>query len=290
MLRASRLILLGIVPILFGGGCSRLPRQSGAPLIATQMAPDIVTLDVVWVRFPLGDAEINGSLWTDIDEQQFPVELRRRLTANGIRAGVIGTRIPVKLEQLLKLSGEAPSPDAESEPVDLENEPTVRRRLLQMGSGKRTHIVCTGDRMRHAALSVLIRGDDGQVNGRTYQKAMGILATKAFPQGDGRVRLELMPELEYGDAQRRFDPGEGVLKVEFSPPREKFDLLRMETTLSPGQMLILTTIPDRPGSLGYQYFTEQTTDRTEQKLLLVRLSQTQYDDLFSADPLAPSAE
>ena len=56
--------------------------------------------------------------------------------------------------------------------------------------------------------------------------------------------------------------------------------------LSPGQILVITCLPERPGSLGYQYFTEQMPDNVVQKLLLIRLAQTRYDDLFVTE--APS--
>ena len=39
-------------------------------------------------------------------------------------------------------------------------------------------------------------------------------------------------------------------------------------------------MPNRPGSLGHHFFTERQ-DRPEQKLLIIRLSQTQHDGLFN---------
>ena len=44
-------------------------------------------------------------------------------------------------------------------------------------------------------------------------------------------------------------------------------------------MLVLTSLPNRQGSLGHHFFTE-TNGRLEQKLLIIRLSQTQHDGLF----------
>jgi hypothetical protein len=147
-------------------------------------------------------------------------------------------------------------------------------------AGRPAKIICTGEHARHAELSVLIRGADGQVNGRTYRKVMGLLGIKAFPQGDSRVRLEVVPELEHGDSARRFEPSDGAMRVEFSPPHEKFELMRMESMLSPGQLLLITCRPERPGSLGYQFFTDAKGAKAEQKLLLVRLLLARYDNLF----------
>ena len=45
-------------------------------------------------------------------------------------------------------------------------------------------------------------------------------------------------------------------------------------------MLIVSSLPNRPGSVGHYFFTENEA-RLEQKLLIVRLAQTQHDGLFS---------
>lgn len=279
--------------LALGGGCAKLSRSGQAALLASPLSSRNVGLEIYSVRVPLGEEEVNGPLWDEVDEQQLPLATRRRLAANGFRVGVIGARMPEKLARILKLevppepSGTQPE-QAASESVDLEKEPLVRRRVMQVRGGRKAQLICTGETVRHASLPVLVRGDDGEVRGRTYQRVMGLLATKAFPEGDGRVRLELVPEIEHGEPQRRFDPGEGMLRMEFGPPIERFDPLRLEAVLAPGQVLALTCLPERAGSLGYQFFTETTPDRVVQKLLLVRLAQTQYDDLF--DPDAPPIE
>lgn len=279
-------MLAGLVP---AGGCARVNRPEVASLLASPLSSRNIGLEIYSIRVPLGDDEVNGPLWDEVDEQQLPMATRRRLAANGFRVGLIGARMPEKLDHVLKLDNPTPgetAAKAETSPtdgVDLENEAIVRRRLMQVRGGRKAQMICTGENVRHPLLSVLVRGDDGEVRGRTYQKVMGVLATKAFPEGDGRVRLELVPEIEHGDPQRRFDPSEGMLRMEVGPPIERFDLLRMEATLSPGQVLAFTCLPDRPGSLGYQYFTETTPERVVQKLLLVRLAPTQYDDLFNSD-------
>jgi hypothetical protein len=285
MARLRSAIVFSLLVGFCAVGCAPLERSGHSRLQPLRMATENVGLEIYFVRAPLGDPDINGPLWSDIDEQQVPLELRRRLAANGFRVGLVGNRLPPKLEQLLKVAETTPVAEGEeAPPMDLESEPIVRQRILQVRGGKRTHVICTGERTRHPELSVLIRGDDGTVNGRTYRKVMGIFAAKATPQGDGRVKLDLVPELEHGDPQRRFEPADGMLKMEFSAPREKFDSLRTEATLMPGQILVLSCLADRPGSLGYHYFTEQTSERVVQKLLLIRLTGTQYDNLFSAGP------
>jgi hypothetical protein len=276
------LLLLGVC------GCAVWQQPAGGRLATAPPAIDTVGLDIIIARVPLGDEVANGSLWNEIDEQPLPTELRRLLAYNGLRAGVIGTRLPVPLEQLLKLTETPPSGDQANHVVDFENEPALRHRLVRVVAGRRTNIICTGENSRHAELPVLVREADGALRGKTYRQVMGLLTAHAMLEGGGRVRLELVPEIEHGEPQRRFEPGEGMMKIEFGPPHEKYEFLRMSAVLAPGQMLLVTGMPDRPGSLGYQFFMEPGAQKPQQKLLLVRLAQTQYDDLFSSDSLLDS--
>jgi hypothetical protein len=282
MLQAPTKIALCSLVLWCVSGCASVYRS--APRTAAPPGPESVSFDIYTIRVPLGDAEINGSMWSEIDEQQLPVELRRQLAANGFRAGVVGNHLPLKLEQLLQLRDQAPAKvEIGGTVTDFENEPQVRQRFLQIMAGHPANIICMGEHSRHAELSVLVRGADGQVNGRTYRKVLGLLGIKAFPQGDGRVRLEVVPELEHGDAARRYEPSDGAMRVEFSPPHEKFELMRMESMLSPRQLLLINRRPDRPRSLGYQFFTDTKGAKAEQKLLLVRLVLSRYDNLFDTN-------
>jgi hypothetical protein len=281
-------LLIGLS--MLASGCTKLDVQKKSGLIWPQASPDSVTLEIFFVRFPMGDAEMNGPLWTMIDEQHLAADLRRKLAANGFRVGVISNGLPEPLEKLLNVPAETPLKPGEETLVDLQNDSRVRRRLLQIRGGRRSNIIATGEREPHAELHVLVRGDDDQVTGRTYKQVKGQFAMKAFPQGEGRVRFELIPEIEHGDPQRRFLPGDGMLKVEFGPAREVLDNLRIEATLVPGQMLVIGSLPDRPGSLGHQFFTEQMSGPIEQKFVVIRLTQSKYDDLFSAEPPAVANE
>ena len=122
--------------------------------------------------------------------------------------------------------------------------------------------------------------ESGRISGQTYNQAQGIFAVKSFPQPDGRVRLELVPELHHDQPRQRWVGSQGVLRLETSRPRKVFDDMTMTADLAPGAMLILSSLANRPGSLGHYFFTENDA-QLEQKLLIVRLAQTQHDALFS---------
>ena len=244
-------------------------------------------LDIFFVRFPFGDPEINGSVWREIDEQQIPAPLRQRLAHNGFRAGVVGGQIPIALSKLLELEDKpvATGQPNETNLAGLEETPRVMRRHLQIRKGQRSEILSSGLREE---LAVLLFDREG-LCGDTYNMAQAVWAAKAFPQDDGRVELHLTPELHHDEARQRWVGSQGMLRLETARPRRVFDDMTLSPTLSPGDMLVLSSLPNRQGSLGHHFFTEDH-DKLEQKLLIIRLSQTQHDELFNpSEPLDLSA-
>ena len=279
--------LLAALCALPWSGCARWisPSTGTSPLAPLSTGKQTVGLDIFFIRFDASDTAASDTIWRDVDEQTLPTEARRRLESNGLRAGVLGAQLPAPLERLLHLTDKPIANETEVQGEQLTADAPVRQRYIQVLAGRRSHVICTGESSRHAELTILTRQSDGAVTGRTFRKAQGILVTRAFPEPDGRIRLELMPEIEHGESQRRFESSDGILRVEFSPDRVKFDELRIDAALLTGQFLIVGGRSDRSGSLGFQYFTESTADRRQQKLLLIRPSLAEPDDLFSPDAL-----
>ncbi len=270
-----------LLAVLAMSGCATAALHKGkSPLAPPAMSPDSVVLEMFFVRFPFGDPAVNDKLWGAIDEQQFKPELRERLARNGFRAGLVSGQMPGELTKLMQLSDKpAPTSEPVSTKVDaLENQPRVVRRHLQIRAGRRSEIIASSV---YAELPVLMC-EPGQLCGQTYCQAQGIFSVKSFPQPDGRVRLDLVPELQHDQPQQRWIGDQGVLRLEASRPKRTFDDLALSVELPPGGMLVLSSLPNRPGSLGHHFFTEKENEgHLEQKLLIIRLAQTQRDGLFS---------
>jgi len=270
-------------------GCARIERRGKSPLPPLRMSQETVTVEKFSIRFPCDDADLNGPMWNDVDEQCFSPELRRRLAAHGLRAGLVGNQLPASLERLLatkelppltQTSGQIQMPE-----FDLVNEPTVLRGLVQNQGGQRAEVIVAGEREPIASLSLLKTSAAGHVGGETLNKVVGLLALKMFPQGDGRTRLEIIPELRHGDAKQHVEASNGVMRFNVEPDRMVFHDLRLETALAPGQMILLTCLPNRPGSLGQHLFTEeQSSQPRQQKLLMFRLANSPLDDRFTIEP------
>ena len=278
------LILLAAMIVL---GCAPFqPKTDRSPLSAAQMAPNSVTLDVFFVRCPYGDVVANEQLWQEIDEQQIPREVRRRLTANGFRAGVISGQMPITLSQLLELKGNTtPMGSAQTtELAEVGSEEGPMWSHKQLRPHKRIELITSEI---YPELPVLVPGPDG-VAGETYEKAQGVVAVRAIPEKDGRVQLEVVPELHHGDVQRNISSSQGAWRIDMARPRIAFDDMALSTQLAPGHMIVLSCLPDRPGSLGHHFLTTDSSGSLEQKLLVLRLSQTQHDELF--EPTAISLD
>jgi hypothetical protein len=277
-MRRARRELIALLAVLAICGCASTPLTKGKlPLVPAQMSADSVVLELFFVRFPFGSSEVDDKLWQEIDEQQLPTDLRERLARNGFRVGLVGGQIPAELSKLLELSDKAAPDRADgAAKVDEQStEPRVVCRHLQLRAGRRSEIVASGV---YPQLPVLV-WESGQVSGRTFEQAQAIFAAKSFPQPDGRIRLELVPELYHDQAKQRWVGGQGTLRLDASRPKKVFDDMSLTANLSPGAMLLLSSLPNRQGSIGHHFFTEND-GHLEQKLLIIRLSQTQHDGLF----------
>ena len=148
-------LLLAVLAI---AGCNTPLHKGKSPLMPAQMSPDSVVLDMFFVRFPFGDPAVNEKLWEEIDEQQFAPELRERLARNGFRVGLVSGQMPVELSKLLELS-DKPAPTGEIEGAkvdDLEAQPRVVRRHLQLRAGQRSEIIASGVYPRIAGVDVRV--------------------------------------------------------------------------------------------------------------------------------------
>lgn len=250
-----------------------MPGQS--PLQQATATADAVTLEVLFARFPMGQADMNGTLWNDIDEQHLDTDLRRRLTANGIRAGLIGTNIPEPIAKLLHFTGERTTEEP-NEKIAIDKEPTIRRRLIQVRDGGQSEILTTG---QLAELPLLVR-EGNSLGGKTFKDAQGLFTLHTHKQADGGMQVELIPVIRHGNARQTWNGNDGVFRLDMSREKEEYESLRTTAVLTPGQMLVVSCLPDRPGSLGYRFFTDEATGSLQQKVLLIRVAQLPPEALY----------
>lgn len=273
-------------------GCQQVKFDGRSLLSETHMSDRSVVLDLFFVRVPFADEKFNGELWQELDEQQTGSAVRSELTRAGFRVGVCGTHAPAIIEKLLTDKSNVQRPQ-ENVITDLAADPIVLRRHLQLPAGKPTEILVSGV---YGSLPLLDVDAVGHVSGRTYKKAQGVFTLHADPEPDGRVRIRLRPELQHGEARPQIKNVAGIpsatgsqhdmpVLLESRRARRTFDELTMEASLAAGEMLVVTSLPHRSGSVGHSFFTETASGGLNQKLLIVRLSQTQHDAIVDIPPV-----
>ncbi len=283
----ARLLLLSLA--LGIAGCAWIAPQTNHSMATilqpTQMAPGSTVVEVFSIHLPPGEPDLSKRVWDEVDEQHFPVEVRRNLEKNGFRAGVIAGQIPPALSRLLDLKGK-PRAGGEVQQVniaDLATPSRVSSQHLQTRAGQRYEIAASGVIEK---MPILVC-EAGEIRGLTYEQAQGIFAMHVAPQPDGQVQLELVPEIHHGQNRQHWVGDQSIFRLETGRPKRAFEEMKLTAVLGPGAMLLLGSQPNRQGSLGHYFFLENNgrDDRLDEKLILVRLCQTQHDDLVSPEPL-----
>jgi hypothetical protein len=271
----SRLFCVVLVGTL-GSACAPLDTSAtkrGNRLPARRLPPDAVVLDVAFVRFPASDAEKYEAIWNAADEQALETELRRELATNGLRVGVFGQQVPAQLRELLDEPPKLAQSMTQVSEGDLDL--ASSRQHLPVRAGHRTIITASGVLK---SLPVLL-SEEGTVRGHQLQDARCIFSLKAYPQGDGGVKLAMTPEIEHGESKTRWGGTDGMLIHQVGQDRLVLDRLRWEAALRPGQSLLISGSPEIKG-LGESFFSQKSGGQVERRMLVVRFSQAQIDDLF----------
>jgi hypothetical protein len=272
-----------IVAFLVPAGClTDRPKRDGQPLLKKpRIAADSVVLEVFAVHFRRDDHDLCGAIWKEVDEQVLPPDARHRLAENGFRAGVVSGHLPQAVQRILELHSQpTPQTDPDAPQVNVltfDGRPTVRIQQMQLPARRRGEIATSNVYVSAAPLYY----EDGRLHGETLEFCQGMLAVKPMPEKDGRIRLEVVPELHYGEPQRRFTSAEGILNLETGRPRKALAKLAQELMLSPGDIYVIGSSHAKHGSLGDYFFTVESGNTPHAKLLFVRLAHTQHDSLFA---------
>jgi hypothetical protein len=279
MLVAMRACVL-LFALLAAAGCKVAEPHSAArsPLLPLSVAPEAITLEVFSAPAPHDDAHFD-KLWKFVDEQSLDALLRTRLAANGIRAGLVGPNIPDSLAQVLKVTDRRIAED-QRQLVSMNPDGGVTLRVVHAQAGKRTELVIPHVREEMSLLECV----DGLARGKTYHKAECRLALRAFNEADGRVQLELTPELHYGEFKSRVRGSDGMWLWTQERAKRVFHELKLEPIVASGQMFLIASRPDRSGSAGDHFFTDTSGDKPVAMLWVFRVSRAAPDRAFYDGP------
>ncbi|MFI4874287.1 MAG: hypothetical protein ACIALR_03085 [Blastopirellula sp. JB062] len=251
------------------------PTAEPSTLPKSDIADDTVVLETTKVRIPNTHQEAIAKMWLEVDEQFMPTANRQKLYDNGIRIGLINYHLPQTVRELLKSDAGKAGLNGQASFLVKDGEvPIAEQRRFR--KGKRGELVAT-DVM--SELTCFVKQGES-VTGETYYQAQCRFAILTYPQGDGRVLVELTPEIQHGQPQRDFSSrGDGVFEIAHRPRSEALDDLRMKAIMSPGETLILGATDELKGA-GKAFFSRSDGRR---QVLLIRLTASQTDNLFTAE-------
>ncbi len=274
---------------LFALGCAQLPTFTGridSQLPAPRLSPDSVVLEMTTITAPLEVQIGPQSFWTEVDEQILSVDERRRLSAAGIRCGVVGQDLPRGLATLLEQAkSDANVVDPDGKSIDVTG---PRHRRLQCRGGQRQQIPLADAQKE---MNMLWR-DQGRVRGATYLDAQPLFVLRVDPLPTGEADVALVPQILHGTPKNRWVGRDGMFLMETGKEEKLFDDLAIEATLSLGQCLVIGCTDAQEG-LGERFFCRELHD-PRPKLLILRLAQTQRDEvqglLVKSKPLVTPTE
>ncbi|WP_425395713.1 hypothetical protein [Aeoliella sp.] len=260
------------------GGAGDL--TSDSLLKAAAASPNAVTLDIYWARTTLDDSAFSERLWQSVQEDRIPVELRCRLADEGLRAGVVDGTPSEEIVELLNPTG-ADLDTADEQSNMLSAQPAqVTRRLKQLQPGKRLELQAS----EVVPKFTLLRGGESGLVGRAFPAAQGIYGVEVSELAAGRVKLRLLPELHHGQPKMKFvNPAPGMMFQRLQRDVEVFAELETEVDLSPGEMLVVTSLPGSKHRLGSLLHHTLEDEAVEQKYLLVRVSQLPQSEVLASD-------
>jgi hypothetical protein len=247
-------------------------------LKAVRSSPDRVTLEIFQVRVPADDKQLAKELWQAADEQRLDLELRNQLVSNGFRVGVISGVMPDSLARALNLNDKPSGSGNERVITDSTATSKVSRRVLQL---KRNEPATIQSSEVQPSLNLLLNTESG-IQGKSYHEVQGVYSLRAESVPGQQVRVQLVPELQFGELRNRYaGSDQGIFVVTPSRERKVFDDMRISVALAPGEFLLVTGTPDAPSSLGSAFHSQRISDVAEQKLVMVRLVQVPDSEILA---------
>ena len=269
-------------------GCAQWSKDAtteSKPLLAQpKMSPDSVVVETVIIRFPKEQSEALDNLWSTVDESIFDVELRRKLIENGMRGGVLIGDLPLsirtRMEQLANISRTDPLEQAN---LAADVMSAVNRLQCRAGRRKEVHV-----RREVSQPLVVLTSEEGRVEGANYEQPAMLFDLRSIPHGNGQATLKLTPEIQYGEEHKSFIRSDFGLRPDMSRDRKTWDELSLSVKLRPGQMIALSCNGEpKSSNLGKAFFVTHTAEQTDERvLLLIKLAETQLDELFAPEGIA----
>lgn len=264
--------MLALVTLL--GCASWQPQEPRVQLPAPQAAPNTVACQIAFVQWNAREPEHNEQFWAEIDEQFLELEVREALRDNGLRVGLRSGPLPAEIMDKLQSTRDvAKGLMAEKLPRGTDMLYRREARQCRFGIGEVIEVLPECPNMKTFLLN-----ENGHVKVRQRERPRGILLLTPHAQDEGRLRLELVPGLEFGEPQQRVTGNAGMMRYEIQRDQEIFHALAFSALVRPGQTLVVTAT-DEPKGVGAAFFADRFATQGDRLLMLLYVARGR-DDLF----------
>lgn len=273
-------------------GCARWDKtdsRSEFKFPQGRLASDAVALEIGIAQLDVSQTEVFEQFWNLMDQQELALPQRQLMDQNGLRVAIMASHAPAILNELL-----APRPLEFEDLTIVEEhmmaedrlEPKSRMVLHQRIANRngQAHPIQTSK--VHPQFRWTIRNADLQSIG-TGQWVRGFFDVTTLPEGDGTVRLQFSPQIHHGEVRPSFGVANKAFFMDSSQTVNKLAELMFTLRVRPGETVVIAPTSDVE-DLGSLFFGEpesasdqpaRETNMTH-RVLLVRVVQTQMDDLF----------
>lgn len=242
-------------------GVARLPQ--------TRMSKNSVGVEIATITFDSSNTRLLDDILVDVDEQLIDPNQRRFLSRNGLIGGALGTQLPAPIQLLLMESADRREhPTAENQ-VDAADQ----QRFVQVRTGKQKQVP-----LWPAVGNLTLMHYDGELDvPELFDAATSLFSLRCKPTGGRSAIVSLTPQIQHGPLRQQYVAGDNSFHMAAAQETAEFADLEMKLPISSGETLLFTC-NQRKGRIGQSLFRNATG--TRQKILLVRLAQTQVDLSF----------
>ena len=287
------LVLWPLIFLIAVAGCANWsadtePRSSSTfNLNNSRVSPGSVGIEIAVAQVDSDQAAQLENLLGTIDQQKLTLDVRQKLDRNGLRCGIMSARPPAVFHELLQPFVPDPeSVDIAARPFALAGllDPVSRLLLHQRLSNQSDegYPIGTSDLYEH--VEWIVNHSDHEVAGEA-SSARCFFDLTTYPSPDGSVTLKLAPVIRHGEEIPRIGVADGSFVMDRGQRQVNLEEVEFKVQLRSGQTLVIAAndpFPDRgpvQNRLGQLLLGSDKPGET--RLLLVRLVQTQMDDLFN---------
>jgi hypothetical protein len=201
--------------------------------------------------------------WERMDTTVLDPAARRRLAANGLRAGRVST---LDLEQLTN-DGEVDESLRLLQEADVLSDFEHERHTFTCRPGQ-SHALAVR-RQYPGELATLIHSDHQGVTGKTLERPQFTFRMRTVRLDDGRLMVRLVPEIQHGQARPNYVAKETLaFRLDYARPSWTVEELAIEVPLSAGQAAVIAPT-EPPFGLGRQMLVGRRADQALQQVAVV---------------------